>query len=101
MRYALRSEAKCTFQGTSADGHLIMRDSCCRVDLVQGRDCPVSYACRSNIIGIIKRPASIEFSLDISAALTISARIASGFGVEDFQMSSSALLPKGTFVQTF
>jgi hypothetical protein len=44
------------------------------VSLAQAGDSVHHHVCRSSIIGIIKRPASIEFSLDISLALASSAR---------------------------
>jgi hypothetical protein len=47
----------------------------------------------SNIIGIIKRPASIEFSVDISLALALSVRVTSDYGLRRFQNT----LPQGHF----
>jgi hypothetical protein len=50
----------------------------------------------SNIIGIIKRPASIEFSVDISLALELSARVTSDYGLRRFQNAT-----QGHFFQDF
>ncbi len=81
---------------TSADGHLIME-----IDVV-GQVAPpckerhVISVAGSNIIGIIKRPTSFEFLLDISVALASSARASprtTGFG--DFRtLTQGHFFPK-------